>query len=330
MRKLKILLALTLSVALLGAAGCSAITGGEDTSTGDFSLALTDAPVNDVDKVMVTLEEVQAIREEDGEEVKETVYDFADEGGQKTFNLLDLRFDEELLGEKQLPNGTYTQLQLIVAGAGFDKQGKPDQDATGRSPANQGESYVVYENGEEENIFIPSGQQTGLKIDHQFTIEEGKVVSLLLDADVREFMHEAGANANEHAQADVNSMIILNPTALDITDKVISGNVAGRVLDNNEEVITDYDVVIEAIQDGEVVKSTVATTEEVDGNPAGSYLISGLEKGDYTLQAKVVDGEGNLATNDSGDPLYEQPTKTITVTATETNENNDFAIKLNN
>ena len=113
----------------------------------------------------------------------------------------------------------------------------------------------------------------------EFIIEDNEVKRLVLDNNVAEIMHSAGKSGK----------IILRPTAIEVIDKLISGNIEGYVLadindDGSNEVITEYDVIVEALNDnGEVVKTTVADNEE------GKFLLRGLEEGEYTINAYAVD-----------------------------------------
>jgi len=257
--------------------GCEGLLTGED-GTGELALFIADAPVNEIDEVNVTLDSVEVNRE--GESWK-TIQDFSDEdNGRKTFNLLDLRFDEELLGQEMLPTGNYTQIRLIVV-ANEDKE---------NSSAEIGESYVSFKDDEKDdiNLFIPSGEQTGLKIHHDFLIEEDIITRLLLDNDVREILNTKPENADRG--------YILRPTAIEVIDKNVSGEIEGQVVDQNEEAITDYDVVVEALDENdELVTDTVASTDEENDKPAGSFRLRGLdEEGTYSVDAYIEDDEGDI------------------------------------
>ncbi len=264
---------------LLSACSSSDLSDGTDDGTGTFALFLADKPVNNVDKVLVTISEVQ-VKKTDTQ--WETINDFSDTDGELEFDLMQLRFNETLLGQQMLAAGNYEQIRLIVAA---DENGKGNGN-------NSGKSRVVYQDGsEDDEIFIPSGTQTGLKISHNFTIQDGIITRLVLDADVSKIMHVAGNSGK----------IILRSTAIDVINKIISGNIEGRILaDNGEgiyEPITKSDVVIEAIQNGQVIKSTVAlaedhTEETIDGDVvtklAGTFFLRGLPEGTYSLKAYVV------------------------------------------
>lgn len=289
-KKLLLLVSVLLVAVVVG--GCSSSgTGG----TGDLALSIADAPVNDIKHVYVTLNEVKVHSNEQG---WSTINNFSDDpNGEKKVDLLALRFDDELLGQKTLPEGTYNQIRLIVAAK---EEGTKPSGTGGINPTELGKSYIVYENDDTENIFIPSGVQTGLKINHNFTIQDGVIKRLVLDNDVSKILKNAGNSGK----------IILRPTAIEVIDKVISGNIEGIVLGdedgngtiddldgdgNLDEAITSYDVTIEALDsDGNVVKSTVAITEAMDSREAGSFLLRGLKEGTYTINAYAEDTNDNV------------------------------------
>lgn len=222
---------------------------------GSIALYLADIPVNEVDHVYITIDEVQIHRTTEGWEM---INDFADYGGSRTFDLLTLRFDEELLGQQYVPSGDYTQIRLITV---------------------EEESYIVFaDDREDQTLKIPSGPQTGLKINYNFIVEEGTVTELILDVDVREILIEAGASGQ----------FLLKPHAFKVIDTKYAGTITGQILDEDEEVIDDVDVVIKAYteEEGEPVVTTVALREEdEEGRPGGSFLLRGLVEGTYTLKA---------------------------------------------
>lgn len=297
MKKYLLLVLFIISVLIFSA--CSNDLSNSGDGSGELALFIADKPVNDVAEVLVTISEVQVKRDDNS---WETINDFADNGGEKEFDLLKLRFGESLLGQKTLPSGNYTGIRLIVAA---DEEGKQGH--------NSGKSKVVYTNGDEDSIFIPSGTQTGLKIDHKFIIEDGSITRLVLDSDVSKIMHAAGKSGK----------IILRPTAIEVLDKIISGSIEGKVVaDTNgdgtaDEAISDDDVLVQAIQGDKVISSTVALAEDstqiVDGEEvekeAGTFFLRGLEEGSYNIKAFVVaeaDGEDEDITVD--DSVYQPKT----------------------
>ncbi len=280
---------------LLSACSSSNLSDGINDGTGSLAISLVDIPVNDVKEVWVAIESVQVKRVDyDWETIKE----FA--SGEGEFNLLALKFDSELLGEKPLPSGHYTQIRLIG-----EKNGR---------------SEIVYKDGVDPgpiNLKIPSIENSGLKINHDFIIEEGVIKHLILDANVSKIMHQAGKSG----------MIILEPTAISVIDEVVSGSIEGRVTaatdeDGVYEPITNSDVLIEALdtegnpvldQNGNPIKTVASVEEDLDtGKPAGSFVLRGLLKGTYNIKASVLDNE----TSELDDSIYQVTTEeNVVVTA---------------
>ncbi len=78
-------------------------------------------------------------------------------------------------------------------------------------------SYVI-DQGVKHDLEIPSGSQSGLKLIHQFMIEEGKLYELMLDFNVEKSIIITG-----------NGRYKLKPT-IRIMPMVVSGSIAGKVL----------------------------------------------------------------------------------------------------
>lgn len=92
--------------------------------------------------------------------------------GSKTFDLLDYTDVKAILGEVDLEPGTYTQIRLYIDNATI-KINNPDMYVR-----NKTYSMTLAGSG---NLAVPSKV---LKLNHPFTIEEGKTLALTLDFDV--------------------------------------------------------------------------------------------------------------------------------------------------
>jgi len=113
-----------------------------------------------------------------------------------TYNLLEFRNGvTAVLGDAELHVGHYTQMRLII---------------------DQG-SHVIVE-GTTYNLEIPSGDTSGFKFTHAFTIEENKVYELTVDFEVKRSVFLTG-----------NNRYTLQPT-LRLVPNVISGTISGTVL----------------------------------------------------------------------------------------------------
>lgn len=114
----------------------------------------------------------------------------------RSFDLLQLRNGASaVLGDSVLPPGHYSQIRLILADG----------------------SYVINE-GIKYNLTVPSGFQTGIKLNHEFTLEADKLYELVLDFNVDKSIHTTG-----------NGKYMMNPV-IRVMPIVTSGSISGQVL----------------------------------------------------------------------------------------------------
>ena len=152
-----------LSAAIVALAACGGGGGGSTSTaqtqgTGTLRIALTDAPSCGFDQVNVTVDRVR-VHQSAGAGESEAGWSEVRLNPPRKINLLTLMngvlFD---LGQTALPAGQYQQLRLmLVANAGSG------------SPANS----VVPSGGAETALSTPSGMQSGIKLNHSFTVPAG-------------------------------------------------------------------------------------------------------------------------------------------------------------
>ncbi len=148
-----ILYVLTVSIFFL-LSGCDGTspTNGE----GQIRIYLVDSPAV-FEEVNIVVERVEVHQADADPESRWAVVNST----AATYNLLELTDGASaVLGEAALSAGRYTQIRLVL---GTD-------------------SYVVV-GGTPKDLTIPSGVQTGVKLIHQFEIEEGETYELTLDFD---------------------------------------------------------------------------------------------------------------------------------------------------
>lgn len=134
------------------------------TPRGALRLLLTDAPLDEVERVDVTIDRVD-VTFADGAQAPQTILDEP-----KTFNLLDLRGGfTAVLAEAALPIGRIQQIRLVVAA--------------------EGNSVTV--DGEVFDLRIPSGEQTGIKLTRPggFVISEDTTTEVVIDFDAEHSLH---------------------------------------------------------------------------------------------------------------------------------------------
>ncbi len=187
----KLLIAAGVSAALVSCGG-----GGSSSSAkqGQLSLALTDAPVDSLQSVVITVTGV-SIKPANGN-AKTISFDTP-----KVINMLDLQNGaiESLLDEYKLDAGTYQWIRLELSTA-------------------EGDLYVMDELGGMVSLTIPSGFQTGLKLNHEFVIAQGGDANFTIDFDLRKSMTKPNGQQN----------YFLKPS-LRLIDNTSVGTLSGQV-----------------------------------------------------------------------------------------------------
>ncbi len=213
-------------------AGCGGGGGSSSGgSTGSLSVSLQDS-ATEYRAVYVTINQVQVHLE--GEKWEDVM---APEKAGKTYNLLSLvNGVREELGIVDLPEGSYTQMRLII---GL----QPDGGINVLSEKHPFANYVVTkEDSAYHELKVPSGPQTGIKIVHGFTISEFETTEIVLDFDAGKSVVRAGNSG----------LWLLKPTI-----KVFE--------------LSEYAIVRGVVEDGEgagIEGALVsAQQEDFDGNP---------------------------------------------------------------
>lgn len=234
------------SVVLVACGGSSSWTSG----SGSLSLSITDGPVDDAEAVVVAFTGV-AIKPADGSEIQ---IDFA---LPKTIDLLGLQGDasQALLEDYSLRGGQYEWIRLTV-----------DESA----------SYIEIDDAQHP-LSIPSGDESGLKLNRAFTITAQDDQGFTIDFDLRKSVHQTG-------NGDYN----LRPTLRIVDDNDrghISGTVAAALLDGNANCLDEAGGVDATIY---VYDGSGATATDINISAANSPLTSAdvvLDNGTYRYTA---------------------------------------------
>ena len=149
------------------------------TSTSDgparIKILLTDAPSDYIEEAWVEIPRVYLIAgDQDPEQGPLRVDLFNNPEAPRTYDLLTLGdgVTADLNAEAEVPAGPYRQLRLIVSRAEFTLR----------------EGYLFNDGTRTRNPFVPSGAQTGIKVDLLEPLEAagGTVTIVLVDFDVNE------------------------------------------------------------------------------------------------------------------------------------------------
>jgi hypothetical protein len=217
---------------------------------GTLEVRLHDAPVN-YEEVNVFIERVEVNRSD-----SENGWVVVSEPNE-SYNILELTNGNfEVLADVELEEGLYRQIRLILS--------------------RDNNSVVI--DGEKSGLFVPSGAQTGIKINVDAEIREGIRYVLLLDFDAKRSVVKTG-------QAQFPGFL-LKPV-IRASNEAVTGNIGG--------VITPFDAnaVVYAIAGDDTLSTTFADSLN------GEFLLVGLEEGLYDVSVEPRE-EGYAAASIDG------------------------------
>ncbi len=189
-RMMMIVLSLTI-LSLLGLTACSTDSATRAGSQGEIKMYMVDAP-SDYDAVNIVVTEVSVhMTSSDTVSGWMVINDTT-----RTINLLSLtNGNVDILGSGGLDVGSYSQIRLKIG---------------------TGSNVVV--NGQTHSLDIPSGDQTGLKLNHAFNITSRALYELTLDFDASRSIHVTG-----------NDQYQMRPV-IRVMANVVSGSISGIVV----------------------------------------------------------------------------------------------------
>jgi hypothetical protein len=201
------ILALLLTAPFSGCGGGGG--GGGASGSGTLKIAVTDAPVDTASSVTVEFTGVE-IQPAGGERIE---FDFLEPPyvplGPKTIDLLALSGGgSEGILDVTLPAGRYNWIRLTV---------NAEKDTL--------DSFIVID-AVPHSLWIPSGSQTGLKLNRGFVVPANGTVDFTIDFDLRKSVHNPTGQEDNY---------FLRPT-LRIVDNTEVGSIAGTVA---EALVTD-------------------------------------------------------------------------------------------
>lgn len=300
---------LLLSAGLLLAACGSGDSVGTDTNL--VTLKITDAPVDEADDVWVEFSSV-TFKSADDED-----FSFNLDPAQR-INLLALQGSESqtLLENVEIPAGNYNQIRLAV-NAEFDSVM---------------DSYITI-NGTPYELRVPSGSQSGLKLNTPFTIaagtngmtvaDENSVYTI--DFDLRKSIVNPGGQPGYFLKPVLR--LVQN-----INTGTISGTVDSQLLvgtncsdqdpltGNSVYVFAGENITPDDIDGNEPEPVTTALVNYNDQSGIYNYEIGFVSEGDYTLALSCSADLDDIETDDS-DVLFDA-VDNVSVVAGENTEHN--------
>lgn len=180
------LFALLLMAGLVLAAGCDNSTPVQE-QTSRVRVLLTDAPADDMVEANVVIERVELINADD-----EALL-LADEP--QPYNLLALQGGVTvLLADLEIPDGTYHKVHIVV----------------------NEEAHVVYADGSTEDLKVPSGSQTGIKLHLPSIDVDADLLEVTLDFDLASSFVKRGNSGKGYIFKPV-----IKPLALEVNDEAV-------------------------------------------------------------------------------------------------------------
>ncbi|MGF2688026.1 DUF4382 domain-containing protein [Marinobacter sp. DUT-3] len=248
------------------AAGVAACGGGSSDSdaTGTVSFGLTDAPATEFSNVTVAFTEIQ-LKPADGDWISFPLDGF------ETVNLLDLQggVTEPLITDEEVVAGNYTQLRLIV-----DTEN----------------SFVTLVDNPDAplTLAVPSGEQSGLKLQGEFVVAADTSTDFTIDFDVQ----KAVVNPAGQALADY----MLRP-ALRLVNNLEVGSIAGTVdastvIATECENATNYSGMVYVYEGSDATLDDLGSENEPlvavpvsdeDNDGTYTYKAAFLTEGNYTV-----------------------------------------------
>ena len=258
--------------------------GGDDApANGRVSLSVTDAPVDDAASVVVQFSGVAFKRAGASVEVVQNL-----SPSPRQLDLLEYQEGRAalLLDGVTLPAGDYEWVRLIVD----SENGVRD-------------SYLTRTTGEECELRVPSGAESGLKLNRGFTLPADGSVALTIDFDLRKSIH---APPGQQGFAEACTQGYLMRPTLRIVDNANVGAIAGTV---DSALVTEdclpkiyvysgADVVPDDLEENaasaEVDPLVVAGVAVENGATAYSYRAAFIPPGPYTVAFTCSDDQPDV------------------------------------
>lgn len=248
----------------------------DDASKGRLEIAITDAPIDDENISAVYLS-IAGVELKTGDEEWTELGAFDEP---VVINLLDYQNGEVFfLTEESVDAGDYSEIRLIL--------NMPEGE--GATKANAG-TYLEYQDGTIQPLFVPSGSTSGYKAKGEFTVPAGGVTGLTIDFDVRKSVVKAG-NSGKYILKPILRLLENNNVAM------IKGNVISleeyatiKVFAYANDSFTEDEITEPATDD--VDFPNAVTSANVDAN--GNFTLAFMEPGTYDIYAVGFDDAGEF------------------------------------
>ena len=248
-----------------GGGGGTGGTGGTGGALGTLRVSMTDAPSCGYDAVNISVQKVRVHRSAAAGDADAGWSEVALSPARRV-DLLTLTNGVLLeLGQTALPAGKYTQLRLVLGSNGS---------------ATPFANSVVPSGGSETALDTPSGQQSGVKLNVDITVEPDKIADFVLDFDACKSVVRRGSSG----RFSLKPVIAAIPRLSDAGQRIV-----GFV----DPAIALGSTVVSVQSNGTVVRSTPP-------DATGRFVLYPVAPGTYDL---VVTADGRAAAVMTGVPV---------------------------
>jgi uncharacterized protein DUF4382 len=227
-------------------AGCGS-SGSSSGATGTLSVRMVDAPMDDMAQVNVWVSKCEA----SGPDGWKTI--MSSDPPQKV-NLLDIAQSPMQLGSAQVTAGHYNQIRLIVT-----------------------QAQLVKKDGTTADVTIPSGANTGIKLNVNADVPANTITGILLDFNAHVSFHETG-----------NGVWVLNPV-IPASLEVMSGTISGTVTNGTTPVAGASVDVFKAGTSFDANSWVNGSVSQADG----TFKVWALLAGNYDVKVTYTDPATN-------------------------------------
>jgi hypothetical protein len=282
------ILAVATIAALVTACGGDGGGDSKQSQTGRLKLSVTDAPVDVAEAVWVQFRAVE-FKPEGGAPVLQELRNAQNALAPQRIDLLPLQDGRAtvLLDNTVLPAGRYEWIRLVVD-----------------NEPNVRDSYIVIA-GNECELRIPSGDESGLKMNRGFTLPAEGALALTVDFDLRKSIHAPPGQQSSMPAMPCTQAYMMRPVLRLVQDSEV-GTITGTV--SPSLFVGECSRLVYVFSDGSNAAGSTTPDDQdaTEPNPVvmvqadqgtGAYRASFLPAGNYTLAFTC--GADNMDANDA-------------------------------
>ncbi|MCR8921990.1 DUF4382 domain-containing protein [Dasania sp. GY-MA-18] len=265
--------------------GCGGSGGSSSNTQGQLTVSVTDGPVEQASAVVVAFTAIE-VKPIDGQAF---TIDFDET---QAVNLLDYQGENfiSLLDEHALNAGDYNWLRLAI---------------------DESDTYIVV-NGNQHTLRIPSGSQSGLKLNHPFTVGAGDNTHIALDFELRKSIHLTGSGKYQMKPVirvvdSINAYTVSGVLADSLVLDVNCDNDPNNAVGNAVYLFAGHDSLLQDMQgnDDDVLSSSAVNYNAE--NDRYEFTLGFVPQGDYSLSFTCDAVNDQPFDDDSADIEFSDP-----------------------